>query len=210
MVGGTFHDRAIDPVISRVVTDELYVEAEPAYPTPSWYPLQLGGVNRYLGLDGVSHDKLVVTPGQFRATTLSTDTATLGTQRLYDELHFEIYHAPFGATDFIAPSVWQVQASGGTDTLRFRVEVTDDSGQVERVVVLYRTASSQRWQKAELAYNPETNFAEGTAPLVTGNLYYFVQAVDPTGNVALVLDRGNPFQATIGLDSYIYLPLVLK
>ncbi len=58
--------------------------------------------------DGQSRDQLVVVPAQFRAT--SSAKPTVGTQRLYSDLQFEIYHAPLTATDFIAPSVWQVEA----------------------------------------------------------------------------------------------------
>ena len=71
--------------------------------------------------------------------------------------------------------------------------VEDDSGSVARVVVLYHTANPTTWDKIELPYDPESGYAEATMPSVNDPLYYFVQAVDPTGNVALALDNGRPF-----------------
>jgi hypothetical protein len=44
-----------------------------------------------------------------------------------------------------------------------------------------------------------------------GPIEYFVQAVDPTGNVALALDHGNPFQRMVAGQIWsVYLPLVSR
>jgi hypothetical protein len=207
MVGGAFSNQAIDPHISRVVTDALYVPDEPVYPTAQWYPLQMGTINRFLAIDGQSRERLVVVPGQFQATGITAPTK--GVQRLYSSLDYEVYHAPFTATDFIAPNIWRVEAIRNSVLLKFRVQVSDDSGVIQRTVVLYRTLSSGVWQKAELAYNAATGWAEGNVPPVIGPIEYFAQAVDGTGNVALALDHGNPFTGSrAGL--MLYLPVVLK
>jgi hypothetical protein len=214
MVGGTFADiPAFDPFISRVVTEEIQFD-EPVYPATEWYPAQLGTVNRFLSIGGQSRERLVVVPGQFKASpsvgTLSIPTT--GTQRLYTDLTFDVYHAPFTATDFIAPSIWQVEAISSTHYLRFRVQVTDNSWHIQRTLVLYRTLDSNTWSPAELTYNTKTGWAEGWVGGASGPIEYFAQAVDPTGNVALGLDHGTPFDKVKPGEEIptIYLPVVTK
>src|SRR5262249_42869158 len=158
---------------------------EPLYPTTAFEPLQLGAVNRYLGLDGQSRERLVVVPGQFRAD--GPAAPTLGTQRLYGSLQFEVYHTPFGATDFQAPAIWQTRVMVEPIRRRFEVQVSDDSGTVARVVVLYRALTSTSWSRLELRYTPATGWAAGTGAAFSGPIEYIVQAVDASGNVALAL-----------------------
>jgi hypothetical protein len=209
LVGGTFSDGPVDPLISRVVTEHVYVDTEPSFPVRHWYPVQLGTVNRFLAIDGQSRERLVVVPGQFRATASAVPTATVGTQRLYSELAFEIYHAPFTATDFIAPSIWAVEAISSPIALGFQVQVDDDRGDIQRVVVLYRELDQDSWSKAELRYDPARGWATGSVARARGPIEYFVQAVDPTGNVALALDHGNPFRRMRVIPP-LYLPLIAK
>ena len=42
------------------------------------------------------------------------------------------------------------------------------------------------------------------------SIYYFLQAVDATGNVALALDHGNPFQRVTEPHWDIYLPIISR
>jgi hypothetical protein len=206
MLGGTFSDQPVDPVISRIVTDEIFLDIEPPYPSQQWYPTLPGSINRFLSIDDRSNDRLVVVPGQFKATNLLTPT--VGTQRLYSALEFEVYHAPFTATDYLAPRIWQVEAYSTSTTLRFRIQVDDNSGSIQRAVMLYRALNTNTWSRAELAFNQTTGWAEGQVGSLQGPFEYFAQAVDLTGNVTLALDRGNPFRYAPVYK--IYLPLVLK
>ena len=150
--------------------------------------------------------QLVVTPGQFRASGVVSPTT--GTERLYNSLQFDVYRAPFSDTDFVAPSIWQVQAFGIGGTVTFNVLVTDDSGQVPRVVLLYRLVGTKAWTKAELNYDPATQRATKTVTGLNGPIEYFAQAVDPSGNVALALDHGNAFTQVSTLN--LYLPLIMR
>jgi hypothetical protein len=163
----------------------------------------------------------VIVPGQFRATT--TDLPTTGVQRLYTDLEFEVYHAPFTVTDFIAPSVRNVRAISSTQSLRFEIWVDDDAdspedtGEVARVIVLYRHEGENAWSKAELTYLGKNEagigIAEGSVSPITGPIEYFVQAVDDSGNVILSLDHGMPFTKVETLEQpnpTIYLPLVMR
>ena len=208
MVGGTFDDVSdFDPLVSRVVTDQLSEagDAELPFPAQEWYPAQMGVVNRFLSIDGESQERLVVVPGQFRATTPTTPT--IGVQRLYSALSFEVYHAPFTATDHVAPTIWDVRALQSDTGMIFRVRVEDDSWSVARVVVLYREGSSNTWSKIELSYNAGTGWAEGAVSGLGSEIEYFSQAVDPTGNVALAMDHGRAYSA-VSREQRVYLPLV--
>ena len=114
MLGGAFEEIAgFNPVISRVITESAALVIEPTYPiTDAWYPQQVGTLNTFLGIDGKMRERLVLVPGQFRAADSAQPTT--GVQRLYRDLTFEIYYAPFDADDFVPPGIWdsQVVAAG--------------------------------------------------------------------------------------------------
>jgi hypothetical protein len=211
LVGGAFEEvTGFDPLVSRVVTDQLYVagEAEFGVPVGGWYPARLATINRFLAIDGQSHDRLVVVPGQFRAVVeTAPGSHTTGIERLYSTLSFEIYHAPITATDFAPPTIWTVDAVEVSEGVSFQVRAEDDSGMVERVVVLYRYGTERAWRKAELAYDASSGWAGATVAGSNAPVYYFAQAVDPTGNVSMALDRGLTFQ---GLEQRVYLPVALR
>ncbi len=207
MLGGTFQDFSnFDPVVSQIVTDQTPLNNEPLYDTSGWYPTVAGSLNRFLSIDGQSHERLIMVPGQYRA---NGPGASIGTERRYNSLDFAVYHAPFSATDFIAPSIWQVEAISTTIDLRFRVRVSDATGSIARVVMLYRRLTDHAWSKAELTYNPNDNWAEVRLPHIFAPIEYFAQAVDETGNVATVLDHGIPF-TQVRFGAYVYLPVVRR
>jgi hypothetical protein len=131
-------------------------------------------------------------------------------ERLYTALSFEVYHAPFTATDFLAPTIWAVEAVEAGEEVAFRVQVEDESGTVSRVVMLYREGDETVWSKAELVYNPGTGWATGSVPAPSGTFYYFAQAVDGTGNVTLALDHGRAYTGLSAEDHKVYLPVVIK
>jgi hypothetical protein len=136
---------------------------------------------------------------------------TIGTQRLYNNLQFEVYHTPFASDDFIAPSIWNVWADRLASQVTFKVQVTDDSGEIHRVVMLYRELPATTWKLAELSYNPQMQEATGTVfvPINT-EIEYFAQAVDSSGNVSVALSYGLPYFATKGSPALIYLPIAIK
>jgi hypothetical protein len=204
--GGAFTETAsFDPIVAQMITDEVYINVEPTYPiTRGFYPERIAAVNYFLGIEGVSYERLVVVPGQFRASGVTTPT--VGTQRLYTNLSFDVYYAPFDAEDFTAPSVWDVRGTMSGSTLNLSLLATDEDGTVQRVAVLYRPLTSNTWSRAELNYSPSTNAATGSVANLTGATEFIVQAVDNTGNVAYVLDHGQPFQATFP----VFLPLVRR
>ena len=67
-VGGTFQDFVLlNPVVSQIVTDQTPLHNEPLYDTSGWYPTVAGSLNRFLSIDGQSHERLIIVPGQYRA-----------------------------------------------------------------------------------------------------------------------------------------------
>jgi hypothetical protein len=208
MVGGTFTEvTGFDPVIARLFTQE-FTPTEPAFPLDIAYPAHLAALNRLSLINGELHEQLVVVPAQFQVTSASGVTPSVGLERLYTDLHFEVYHASADAPDQTAPFIWQVQAITTTQYLRFCVAVEDDagadtgSGTVARVLVLYHQDGETTWHKAELTYHPEGRYADIFLPPPSAGIVYFVQAVDPTGNVAVGLDHGKPFTQVDVLTLY--------
>jgi hypothetical protein len=155
---------------------------------------------RLLNMDGGVEQQLNVVPAQFIAT--ATATPTLGIERAYSHLDYEIQHAPFTDTDFIPPSVRVVAAIGAPGQITFSVEADDvrsadplAAGEVRRVVALYRGLNQAAWTRAELVYNPgQDRWSRNIS--ASGAIEYFVQAVDASGNVATALDYGNPFRVS--------------
>lgn len=143
----------------------------------------------FLDLDGTINQRLIVVPGQFRATTAVSPT--VGVQRLYSDLEFAVYTSPISETDFIAPQIWQLEANTTPTTLTFRALMDDDSGVVERAIVLYRTGTANSWTRAEMEYDSHTGWAEATVRPPDDQVFFFIQALDPAGNVSMALDHGN-------------------
>ncbi|HUM72157.1 MAG TPA: C25 family cysteine peptidase, partial [Chloroflexota bacterium] len=203
--GGSFVDVPdFDPIVSRVITDERYLDAEPGYGLDYWFPVGVGSVNRFLTLDGESQQRLVLVPGQYKP-----DGPNQGTQRLYTSLDFEVYHAPFNSGDFVAPNIWDTQAWRDGQAVNFAATVTDEGSGVQRVVVLYRPTSGQTWHLLDLTHDPLTNLATGSAT-ISGPFEYAVQAVDRSGNVSLALDYGGGFGGDVPAMWYLNLPIILK
>jgi hypothetical protein len=211
MTGGSFTEFFnFNPAVSQLITEEIGIlQEEPLFPLDYWYPVALGSINRYLSIEGESVERLVMIPGQFAATGGVNET--MGTQRLYNKLEFEVYHMPFASDDFIAPSIWNVWADRTASQVTFQVQVTDDSTQIHRVVMLYRELPAKTWKLAELTYDGETQVATGTVfvPMET-EIEYFAQAVDSSGNVSVALSYGLPYFAAKGEPALIYLPFAMK
>ncbi len=76
-------------------------------------------------------------------------------------------------------------------------------------MVLYRRAGVNSWSRVDLAYDPHSGWATGGVAMAPGPIEYFVQAVDPTGNVALALDHGNAF-TQVRRGTAVFLPLIRR
>jgi hypothetical protein len=206
LVGGRTRDMVANPLVSRIITDSTNPAVEPIFDSTTFYPDHIAAVNRLLRVEGDVLQRLVLVPGQFRAT--SSVTQTVGIQRLWEQLRVVTYHAPFSDTDFIAPNLWRATASGVGDAVRFTIEATDAGG-VSRTVILYRLASSAEWRSLDLTpANLAAGVWTGLLPGMGKNAVEFIaQAVDRAGNVAWRDSYGNPF-VVYGLHTY--LPLLMR
>jgi hypothetical protein len=204
LVGGTFTEETdFNPVITEIITEELYLTDENNYPFPDWYPVLTQSINRFLTVDGVFNQQVVVVPGQFIATPDTSPTS--GIQRLYQNMELAIYAYPHEVNDFVPPTINGSYAQLNNGQWHYTIQASDESD-IQRVVVLYRTAGSNQWQKLELPYNSSTQEATYTLDQPAEAIVdYFIQVVDGAGNVAIRLS----FEANHGpLNNNLYLPLV--
>lgn len=209
MLGGTFNDVSnFDPVVMGLLSDDSgTITDELRHDVPQWLTLMPASINRFWSIaQGVYSQNVVVTPGQFRATSTGTDPRTVGTMRLYSDLDLLVYEAPGEEPDYLAPGIWQVAATPGAGrALTFSALVADSPAAdflpatgVMRVVVLYRHLDDNTWSRADLTYSEASQLAVKTIVLPkSGDYEYFVQAVDNAGNVNPVLDHGNYFQVNV-------------
>ena len=144
-------------------------------------------------VEGFIQQRLVVVPAQFQTTSVTAPT--FGILRRYSNLNLIVYTAPFSNTDFDAPVIWSVEATPNAGNIDFTVQVSDVQSGIHRTVVLYRTLNETSWTMLDLTYSPFTGLATGSIPDPSETIEYFVQAVDESGNVALVLDHGVPFRS---------------
>ena len=180
------------------MTEQIYFPSEPGFPTASLFPAVLGNIVRLLETTGAVDQQLNVVPAQFIATT--TATPTIGIERAFRRLDYQIYHAPFEDTDFIPPSIRVTAAFTSAGQIIFAVKGDDTRsadpltpGEITRVVVLYRRLGASSWSMLEPAYNVNNDVWFASIP-ANGVVEYFAQAVDASGNVATALDYGNPFR----------------
>jgi hypothetical protein len=202
--GGDFSDALhFNPVITGVITQQVNLAnaTEWTYPVPEWDPALPLSLNRFLSIDGL-HQRLVVLPGAFSATASTVQTT--GTERTYQDLQLSVFTAPFSAMDVVPPSFQLVNAvftsdgpTTGTFTAHFTVQAEDNSGSVARVLLLYAPLrGGTHWAPLDLVSQGNGTFT-GAVSGLHGSIVYFVQAADPTGNVAVGLDHGRPFLALL-------------
>jgi hypothetical protein len=194
----------VNPVVTEIITEELYLSVENNYPFAGIYPALTQSLNRFLTVDGLFNQRLVVIPSHFEAAPGSSPT--VGTQRLYDSLNLEVYSSPHSESDFVPPELGATTAVVNDGTLIYTIQTTDISG-IERVIVLYRLENSNSWEKLELPYNEATQQATIAIPLPSSPIAeYLIQVVDGAGNVAVDLEFEAPYFGAIKL----FLPAIFK
>ena len=197
MQGGTFTDESNNPVISHIIDQEADLANENIYLTQSLYPVSPASLNRFTTVGGYSQQRLIVVPAQFQTTSITAPTS--GILRKYSTLDLIVYTAPFTNLDFDAPVIWSVEAAPNAGNIDFTVKISDALSDIHRTVILYRTLNTNSWTMLDLTFDSQTGLATGSAPDPSATLEYFVQAVDGSGNVSLVLDHGVPFRVLSAL-----------
>jgi len=183
--GGLYTDvMPFDPVIDRAIA-EIATLPEPTFSAPGWYPALLHKLNHL-----ERGDKLVTLLGQFNAQSQ--------TERVYDELGFDIYYHT-SSNDWAAPTITSVSSVVNASATEITVGCTDTSG-IYKVVIAY-TTNDGRWHSTDLAWDSESGMWGGSIP-TTASIEYLVQVIDNAGNVA----------SATAPESWheIYLPLILK
>jgi parallel beta-helix repeat protein len=189
-----FHN--FDPVVTRVITEEIRRREEPSFDFKEWTPSTWELINSVRTPEGWQQ-QLVVIPAQYKATTDYE-----GVERRFEVMTYTVYYSM--TKDTIPPSIWVVRQMVDTEMITVEVEVTDFSG-VARVVAAYTTGDGV-WRTVDLAQSPDPNTWVGLLPSRAG-LEYLVQVVDGGGNVAISDNKGRYF----GLPPcQMYLPLVVR
>jgi len=212
VLSGEASEYPFDPIITRVITDQVNDSTEPEYKLVGWFPTQPIKVNR-LGshIGGVGNEgRLVLYPAQFQGVS-----ADGGTLRAFEELRLVVYYEDSAVTDdWQPPAIRRVETELGTDQVQVVAEVSDPDpgvGQPSGVaeVLLFYTANGASWTSAGGASVGESwrfgiNVPAGSS---AGQLRFVVQAVDGAGNVAWCSNKGRLYG---GAESRLYLPLVFR
>jgi hypothetical protein len=219
--GGVYSDVLAAPVTATaVISDSESLNTSSGYVPGQWYPTVLELVNQ---LAEGGDDRLAFSLGQMFKGTGPRGQVVTPTQRLYNDVAFEVYyynHTPGGVPDRTPPQVLDVRAWWeGTDQVRVHVVADDAPGAgdaealgVWRVVVAYtaNTPGVGRWDSVELEYEPHSDRWTGTLPLRPEDAMaalLIVQAVDQGGNVTTDDNQGRYYTV---VAPRIYLPLMLK
>jgi hypothetical protein len=185
-----------DPVYFTPTVD-LAATSPEVSPTTTSFPTSLQSVSHYQAPTG-RRDQAVLVPGQFLGDPQSATGG--GVQRLFTSMTGRGYYAPTtgpGADDVTAPLIARATAElDATAALSLRATVTDDSGDVRRVTVLFTNAAAPgTWTEVELvALGDGTYGADLRVPGVAA-IDFFTQAVDAGGNVAVSSNKGTFFRS---------------
>jgi hypothetical protein len=209
---GEASEYRFDPIVTRVITDQVYDATEPEHEVAGWFPTQPMKVNRlgsHVG-GGGNLGRLVLYPAQFQGAS-----ADGGTLRAFEELQLVIYYEDSAvADDWQPPMIRRVETALGTDRVQVVAEVSDPDpgvGQPSGVaqVTLFYTANGVSWTSARGTDVGETwRFGiDVPAGSSAGQLRFVVQAVDGAGNVTWCGNKGRLYG---GAESRLYLPLVLR
>ncbi|MBN2007210.1 MAG: hypothetical protein JXA21_27920, partial [Anaerolineae bacterium] len=223
-IGGVYSDVFAQPLTTTVVISEsLGEDLSSDYVPGQWYPTVLQLVNQLA--DG-GDDQLTMSLGKMRQGIGPGGEELTPTQRLYNNVVFEVYYynRAAGVPDRTPPVITSVMTDVVADTVRVSVAAEDVPGAgdiqtlgVWRVMVAYtlNTSGVGQWESQELVYNPATQRWEGDLPCAPQNeapMLLIVQAVDRGGNVIADDHAGWYYQVpAIAASLYrIYLPLVVK
>ncbi|MDO8636210.1 MAG: hypothetical protein Q7R34_08215, partial [Dehalococcoidia bacterium] len=188
LTGATFTDSpdSFNPVINRPTTEWELNPTEPQTALPSFWPYQPGTVNS-LTLSNSVIQSLVVTPGQFKATSAPGTTVT-GIQRLYSKLSLELLRSTSG--DWQPPVIGSVDFRAVNDTtVTVTVTASDPSG-ISRIVVL--RLSNGTFTPTSLLTTGTGPFTLNVSPFSNGDTI-LVQVVDGAGNIASATGKGASF-----------------
>jgi hypothetical protein len=195
-IGGEYQDILdFDPVITMPTWTRTSLEPQFVY--EGWDPPRFWSLMQLERGDGSYDERIVIVPGQFLVDEAATQASgtTIGTERLYDTMDFEVFYASEDA-EFQPPIIGRVNARVSPNPgVSINVVVADPGAEgskfgVVRVNVTYtETDGESSWQSIPLTFNDQTNQWEGILD-VDGEVNFFVQAVDESGNIGMYAGNG--------------------
>ncbi len=192
----------VNPAVSRLITEHVYVEEEPAYDFDRWYPEGLMVANR-LGNWFDQSPQLVAYAAQYRSTEPG-----LGKVRLYERLTVQVYYASADETDLQPPVILQTRRNFHQGELVLTAMVTDTLSGVGDVSAVY-SLDGVTWENLPLAPVPETDLWRAWLPMSwyqASQVSFMLQAVDRVGNVSSAANKGQQFTGV----NLVFLPITLK
>jgi len=213
VLGGQMREYAFDPIVTRIITDRVYIEDEPVYAFEQWFPTQPIKINRvgsYVGEEAQNKGQLVFYPAQYRGSSAG------GVLRVYDQVRLRVYYGDeMDIEDWQAPVIRRVRAVPGASSVQVSLQVSDpDSGVgtpsgVEDVWLTF-SLDGEMWSSVPATrQSGDTWHVSLDLPGGGGasRLSFVVQAIDGAGNVAYSANKGGVYR---GAESAVYLPLVLR
>lgn len=173
----------------RVLIPVMTVFSAPESVAPSFQPVARASAP--------ASSRRVPRPGYTGAgepTNLVAETAyydpDTAVERRFDDMQFVAYYS--NSADRQGP-VLEDPGDAGFHTrdgnlVHFSVPVSDPDG-VFRVIATFNDTAAGRWKSQDLAYDEAAGSWEGDIT-ITGETFYFIQAIDNNGNVGVLLDSG--------------------
>ena len=184
----THTESGVIPVKGRPLVDSQAHEPPLNFPN-IFFPAGLVTVNRDVAF-GVERSTAVVNLGRFRPD----DTGDAGVEQVVDSIGLDIGYS--NSTDNLAPQITQTGAiETAPQNFTAFVRVTDDSGSLHRVAVLYNTGGSPTWSIKELT-NAGGDLWTGTITTTSpGQIVLDAEAQDNAGNVGFSFNKAVNFQS---------------
>ena len=130
VTAGSYVERdPFDPAIACWTTEWETYPVEFQVSTDGWWPADPVTLTT-IETEGGYEQKLVILPGQFRATSAANAETVTGIERLWSDLTVKLVRQPAGANpnDHLSPTVSSVSLSKLGDTVTAKVDSSDASG----------------------------------------------------------------------------------
>ncbi|UCE00528.1 MAG: right-handed parallel beta-helix repeat-containing protein [Chloroflexota bacterium] len=203
--GNYFEMPNIDPVITMPAWTRSL--PEPQFVYEGWDPPRFWSLAQIQDSAEQYEERLVMIPGQFlvdREATINSGT-TIGMQRLYENMQFQVVYGP-QTGEFLPPvisSVRVVQSSNPGVTILVKVEdpetdLIPSSGVLQVLITYTEIGGENIWYSPALEeIDPLSGLWAGILD-VNGEMDFFVQAVDGSGNVGMF--AGNGYFSPVAVD----------
>ena len=205
VTAGSYVERdPFDPAIACWTTEWETYPVEFQVSTDGWWPADPVTLTT-IETAGGYEQKLVILPGQFRATSASDAETVTGVERLWSDLTVKLVRQPADADlgDHLSPTVSRLSLSKLGDTVTAKVDASDASG-ISRIDVTHVGDGAR-------AYFPFPGVAPGPdgaydvqfdlIGVPADELAVVVDVMDNAGNVTTVTSKGAVFTPTIDVDA---------